>query len=79
VEVPPTTFDRSWHEPKSLEQIGLDGGVLPLIADYAAMKIRDRLRKTRGWQKPPQAVIARPSPLNGAKAERAVRIREGAP
>lgn len=76
VEVPPTTFDRSWHEPKSLEQIGLDGGVLPLIVDYAAMKVRDGMRKTRGWKKPPQAVIARPPPLNEAQAERAIRQQE---
>ena len=77
VHAQPTVFDRSWHETPSLEQVGMNGGVVPIIADYAALKVRDGARKIPGWKKPEQPAIARPPPLTSEQAERASSLLEG--
>jgi len=77
VETQPTVFDRNWHETPSLEQIGMKGGVVPIIAGYAALKVRNGARKIPGWKKPEQPAVARPPPLTEAQAERASRLQEG--
>lgn len=77
VDAPPTVFDRSWRETPSLEQVGMNGGVVPIIAGYAALKVRDGARKIPGWKKPEQPAVARPPPLTEAQTERASRLQEG--
>ena len=79
VDVPPTVFDRDWHETPSLEQIGKNGGVVPIIVGYAALKVRNGARRIPGWKMPEQPAVARPSPLTEAQAERASRLQEGSP
>lgn len=77
VDAPSTVFDRSWHETPSLEQVGMNGGVVPIIAGYAALKIRNGARRIPGWKKPEQPAVARPPPLTQVQAERASRLQEG--
>ena len=77
MDAPPTVFDRSWHETPSLEDVGMDGGVVPIIAGYAALKVRDGARRIPGWKMPVQPAVARPPPLTEAQAERASRLQEG--
>ncbi len=77
VDAQPTAFDRNWHETPSLEQVGMNGGVVPIIAGYAALKVRNGARKIPGWKKPEQPAVARPPPLTEAQAERASRLHEG--
>jgi len=77
VDAQPTAFDRSWHETPSLEQVGMNGGVVPIIVGYAALKVRDGARKIPGWKKPEQPAIARPPPLTSEQAERASSLLEG--
>ena len=79
VDVQPTVFDRNWHETPSLEQIGKNGGVVPIIVGYAALKVRNGARRIPGWKMPGQPAIARPPPLTEAQAERASRLQEGSP
>ncbi len=77
VDAQPTVFDRSWRETPSLEQVGMNGGVVPIIVGYAALKIRNGARRIPGWKMPEQPAVARPSPLTEAQAERASRLQEG--
>jgi hypothetical protein len=76
VETQPTVFDRDWHETPSLEQVGMNGGIVPIIAGYAALKARNGARRIPGWKKPEQPAIARPPPLTEVQAERAGRLQE---
>ena len=79
VDAQPTAFDRSWREKPSLEEIGKNGGVVPIIVGYAALKVRNGARRIPGWKMPEQPAIARPPPLTEAQAERASRLQEGSP
>lgn len=74
VEVEPTAFSRSWKEPTSLEQLGKNGGIVPVLAGLAAKGIQTGARKIPGWKEPRQAVIARPPPLDEEQAARALRL-----
>ncbi len=76
VDAQPTAFDRSWREKPSLEEVGMNGGVVPIIVGYAALKVRDGARRIPGWKKPEQPAVARPPPLTEAQAERASRLHE---
>jgi hypothetical protein len=71
----PTVFDRVWHEPRSLEQIGMDGGVVPLLVNYAAQKVTAGARRIPGWKRPIQAAIARPPPLDDTQVRRALHLQ----
>ncbi len=75
VDVEPTVFSRSWKEPVSLEQLGKNGGIVPVLAGLAAKGIQAGARKIPGWKEPMQTVIARPPPLDDAQAARALRLR----
>ena len=79
VDAQPTAFGRGWREKPSLEEVGMNGGVVPIITGYAALKVRDGARKIPGWKKPEQPAIARPPPLTEAQVERATRLQEGSP
>jgi len=48
----------------------MNGGVIPIIVGYAALKVRDGARKIPGWKMPEQPAIARPPPLTEAQVER---------
>ena len=76
VEVEPTVFDRSWKEPTSLEQLGKNGGIVPVLAGLAAKGIQSGARKIPGWKEPRQEVIARPPPLDEEQAARALRLQQ---
>ena len=39
IEVEPGTFERTWREPTSLEQLGKNGGIVPVLAGLAAKGI----------------------------------------
>lgn len=73
----PTVFDRSMHEPPSLEEIGQNGGVIPLLVGYLAQKVAVGASKIPGWKDREQPAIARPPPLTEAQMQRAVRLQEG--
>jgi hypothetical protein len=79
VDAQPTVFGRGWREKPSLEEVGMNGGVVPIIAGYAALKVRDGARRIPGWKNPEQPAMARPPPLTEAQIERASRLQEGTP
>lgn len=76
VEVAPTAFERGWKEPPSLEQLGKNGGIVPVLAGLAAQGIQAGARKIPGWKEPRQAVVARPPPLDEEQQARALRLQD---
>ena len=76
VDVEPTVFERSWKEPTSLEQLGKNGGIVPVLAGLAAKDIQAGVRTIPGWKEPRQEVIARPPPLDEEQAARALRLQQ---
>ena len=74
VDVEGGTFDRSWKEPTSLEQLGKNGGIVPVLVGLAAQQVQKGARKIPGWKEPVQAAIARPPPLDDEQAARALRL-----
>lgn len=76
VDAESTAFGGGWREKPSLEEIGTNGGVVPIIAGYAALKVRNGARRIPGWKTPEQPAVARPPPLTEAQAERASRLHE---
>lgn len=73
IEPQPTVFDRSMRPPPSLKEIGMNGGVIPLLIDYVAQKLTAGAKQTPGW-KHAQSAIARPPPLTEAQMDRAARL-----
>ena len=78
VDVEPTVFDRRWKEPPSLEQLGKNGGIVPVLAGLAAKGIQAGARKIPGWKEPMQTVVARPPPLDEEQTARALRLHQEA-
>jgi len=76
VEVEPGAFDRGWREPTSLEQLGKNGGIVPVLVGLAAQQVQKGARRIPGWKEPEQPAIARPPPLDDAQAARARRLHE---
>lgn len=76
VEVEPTAFERRWREPPSLEQLGKNGGIVPVLVGLAAQQVQKGARRIPGWKEPEQPAVARPPPLDEAQAARALRLRE---
>jgi hypothetical protein len=76
VDVAPTAFERRWKEPPSLEQLGKNGGIVPVLAGLAAQGIQAGARKIPGWKEPRQAVVARPPPLDEEQQARALRLQD---
>lgn len=76
IDPKPTMFDRSMHEPPSLEEIGQNGGVIPLLVGYLAQKVAVGASKIPGWKDREQPAVARPPPLTEAQMQRAVRLQE---
>ena len=77
VAVEPSAFAETWHETPSLEQIGLNGGVVPILVGMAARQVQKGARKIPGWKPPEQPANARPPPLNDNQAARAARLYDG--
>ena len=77
VEVESSSFERNWHEKQSLEEIGMNGGILPILVGMAARQVQKGARKSPGWKHPEQPAIARPPPLDEAQAARAASLHEG--
>ena len=77
VEVDPSSFNRAWHEKQSLEEIGMNGGIVPILVGIAARQVQKGARKIPGWKMPEQPAIARPPPLDESQAARAARLYEG--
>lgn len=73
---PPTVFDRAWREPVNLKKIGDQGGVIPLLVNYAARKLAEGARKLPGWKGPDQPAIARPPPLDERQMDRAQQLQQ---
>lgn len=67
-------FGRSWKEPTSLEQLGKNGGIVPVLAGLAAQQVQKGARKIPGWKEPEQPAFARPPPLDDAQSARALRL-----
>ena len=76
IDPQPTVFDRTMREPPSLEEIGQNGGVVPLLVGYLAQKVAKGASRIPGWKDREQPAIARPPPLTEAQMERAVRLQE---
>ena len=75
----PTVFDRAWREPLNLKKIGDEGGVVPLLVNYAARKVAEGARRIPGWKGPDQPAVARPPPLDDAQMSRAAQLQEAIP
>ena len=71
----PTVFERAWQEPRSLERVGMEGGVVPLLVGYAAGKIAAGARRIPGWKRPIQAAMALPPPLDDGQMRRALQLQ----
>ena len=78
VDVDAGAFGRSWKEPTSLEQLGKNGGIVPVLAGLAAKGIQAGARRIPGWKEPMQTVVARPPPLDEAQQARALRLHDAA-
>ncbi|HEY1035459.1 MAG TPA: hypothetical protein VGE09_10780 [Pseudoxanthomonas sp.] len=76
IEVEPGGLGDAWREPPSLEQLGKNGGIVPVLAGMAAQQIQKGARKIPGWKEPVQAAVARPPPLSEEQAARALRLQE---
>ncbi|MCR6625294.1 MAG: hypothetical protein NVV67_03235 [Pseudoxanthomonas sp.] len=76
VEVESGVLGRSWKEPTSLEQLGKNGGIVPVLVGLAARQVQKGARKIPGWKEPEQPAVARPPPLDDAQAARALRLYE---
>jgi len=76
VEVESSALGRSWKEPTSLEQLGKNGGIVPVLVGLAARQVQKGARKIPGWKEPEQPAVARPPPLDDAQAARALRLYE---
>lgn len=76
VEVESGALGRSWKEPTSLEQLGKNGGIVPVLVGLAARQVQKGARKIPGWKEPEQPAVARPPPLDDAQAARALRLYE---
>ncbi|MBD9436704.1 hypothetical protein IB223_11440 [Pseudoxanthomonas sp. PXM03] len=74
VDVAPTVFSRRWKEPASLEQLGKNGGIVPVLVGLAAQQVQKGARKIPGWKEPEQPATARPPPLDEQQAARALRL-----
>ena len=74
VDVEPTVFSRRWNEPVSLEQLGKNGGIVPVLVGLAARQVQKGARKIPGWKEPEQPATARPPPLDDEQAARALRL-----
>nr|WP_298122860.1 hypothetical protein [uncultured Pseudoxanthomonas sp.] len=74
VDVAPTVFSRRWKEPTSLEQLGKNGGIVPVLVGLAAQQVQKGARKIPGWKEPEQPATARPPPLDDQQAARALRL-----
>lgn len=80
VDVAPTVFSHRWKEPTSLEQLGKNGGIVPVLVGLAAQQVQKGARKIPGWKEPEQPAVARPPPLDDEQAARALRLqRSGEP
>lgn len=78
IDVESGALGGSWKEPTSLEQLGKNGGIVPVLAGLAAQHIQKGARKIPGWKEPVQAAIARPPPLDDEQAARALRLHDAA-
>ncbi|MBA3928463.1 hypothetical protein J2X02_002245 [Pseudoxanthomonas japonensis] len=76
IEVEPSAFGNRWKEPTSLEQLGKNGGIVPVLVGLAAQQVQKGVRKIPGWKEPRQAVVARSPPLDEEQAARAVRLHD---
>ncbi len=76
IEVEPGALDERWSEPPSLEQLGKNGGIVPVLVGMAAQQVQKGARKIPGWKEPVQAAVARPPPLSEEQAARALRLQE---
>ncbi len=75
----PSRFDEDYQPPPSMEDISMNGGIIPYIVGYVAQKVTFGARKLPGWKDPEQPAIARPPPLDDAQMERAARLLESSP
>jgi len=76
IEVESSALGGRFREPPSLEQLGKNGGIVPVLAGMAAQQIQKGARKIPGWKEPVQAAVARPPPLSEEQAARALRLQE---
>ncbi len=70
VQVQSNTFNRSWREPPSLEQVGMSGGYVMMGINYAIARTAQGLHTITGAPDPVQAAIARPPPQLSADQRR---------
>ncbi len=78
VQVRDTVFERSWREPMSAEEIGMQGGIVALAIAWTLDKSAQGISRLPGWKHQVQAATARPPPLQGGDLQRALRYAEPA-
>ncbi|MCD9033776.1 hypothetical protein LDO32_18855 [Luteimonas sp. Y-2-2-4F] len=80
IEVEDNVFRRAWREPPSLEEIGMQGGLVNMAVGYALMKTAEGVKRLPGWKDQIQPAEARPPPLDEALRARAAELQDdGAP
>lgn len=76
IEVEDNVFRRAWREPPSLEEIGMQGGLVNMAVGYALMKAADGVKRLPGWKHQVQPAEARPPPLDETLRARAAALQD---
>lgn len=76
IDAKSTVFERGYREPPSMEEIGLQGGIIVLGINYGLMKAAEQVTKLPGWKDQIQSATARPPPLTEAQMQRAKQASE---
>lgn len=71
-----TRFQRHWRETPSLEEIGMQGGIVHIAINYGLLMAARQVTKLPGWKHQVQGAEARPPPLDEEEVQRAMRIRQ---
>ena len=75
VQPEPNAFNRVWHEPPSLEEVGMRGGYLMMGINYGIAKTAQGLHTLTRAPDPIQSAIARPPPgLDADQQRRALQF-----
>ncbi|WP_426804541.1 hypothetical protein [Stenotrophomonas sp. SrG] len=75
VQPEPNAFNRAWHEPPSLQEVGMRGGYLMMGINYGIAKTAQGLHTLTRAPDPIQSAIARPPPgLDAAQQRRALQF-----
>lgn len=76
VDYAATRFQRDWREAPSLEEIGMQGGIVHIAINQGLLIAARLVTKLPGWKHQVQGATARPPPLDEKQVQRATRARQ---